>query len=171
MKTLSAAPLTPATCAMLASGQTPPVFADTITHTFFPALDMAPPPFMAHNCLAAYAAWFQAKRTSRVSCLRRTDNLDADTVVAYTDASVSGTTIPYRHCMSISTRGWPDMVRIYESLHHRLTLLSWLPHMNGLAALYLYHNLADALSSGFVRTRRKLSTIYDECIALYVSLG
>ncbi|KAH7943088.1 hypothetical protein HPB52_004914 [Rhipicephalus sanguineus] len=45
----------PAACALLASGQTPAAFADIVAHSFFPALDMAPPPFTAQNCLPAYA--------------------------------------------------------------------------------------------------------------------
>ncbi|KAH7960692.1 hypothetical protein HPB49_022348 [Dermacentor silvarum] len=44
-------PPEPAACALLASGQTPAVFAKTVAHTFFPALDTAPPPFVVQNSL------------------------------------------------------------------------------------------------------------------------
>lgn len=44
-------PPEPAACALLASGQTPAVFAETVAHTFFPALDTAPPPFVVQNSL------------------------------------------------------------------------------------------------------------------------
>ncbi|KAH7962939.1 hypothetical protein HPB52_018815 [Rhipicephalus sanguineus] len=109
-------PPDPAACALLASGQTPSAFADIVAHTFFPALDMAPPPFTAQNCLPAYAEtsaiapWNKMQLTenkplgrlynpvprqanAQVSRLLRADHQDTATLVAYTDASVSGTAI------------------------------------------------------------------------------
>ncbi|KAH7982610.1 hypothetical protein HPB52_006116 [Rhipicephalus sanguineus] len=61
-------PPDPAACALLASGQTPAAFADIVAHTFFPALDMAPPPFTAQNCLPAYAGYrsYQCAMSSHV---------------------------------------------------------------------------------------------------------
>ncbi|KAH7959389.1 hypothetical protein HPB49_010797 [Dermacentor silvarum] len=48
-------PPEPAACALLASGQTPAVFAETVAHTFFPALDTAPPLFVVQNSLTTDA--------------------------------------------------------------------------------------------------------------------
>ncbi|KAH7934438.1 hypothetical protein HPB52_024196 [Rhipicephalus sanguineus] len=56
-------PPDPAACALLASGQTPAAFADIVAYTFFPALDMTPPPFTAQNCLPAYAGpWVKSAK-------------------------------------------------------------------------------------------------------------
>ncbi|KAL3190647.1 hypothetical protein MRX96_002319 [Rhipicephalus microplus] len=83
---------------------------------------------------------------AQVSHLLHTDNLDAATVVAYTDASVSGTTI---HA-ALVVRLYQKLARNAHSfriLHHQLTLLSWPPYVMNGQRCYLFYNQADASSS------------------------